>query len=164
MIQNMSRYKKIDLLTLFDVQALKQPQNGPEGLMKLSKCDCRFQGLAEQSLFMKFDKPVMAFVMKSSLANQISVRKQSFTLLDPIVSCISRKTSLTFRCIIISGWTLHVSARGGSTSYSLQTLSITSRLWAVLSVITKSMFERMSCSVYLKSVAAPVAEFAASGG
>ena len=97
----------------------------------------------------------MAVVMKSSFAKSLSVRKHSLTLSDPIVLWIRWNTSFTFLCIIIiNGWMLHVKAFGALISSSLQTLSITSKLWDVLSVITKSMFARISYSVDLRLVAA----------
>ena len=96
----------------------------------------------------------MALMMKSSFAKSISVRKHSLTLSDPIVLWIRRNNYFTFLCIIINGWMLHVKAFGALISTSLQTLSITSKLWDILSVITKSMFARISYSVYLKLVTA----------
>ena len=98
----------------------------------------------------------MAVVMKSSFAKSLSVRKHSLTLSDPIVLWIRWNSSFTFLCIIIiiNGWMLHVKAFGALISSSLQTLSITSKLWDILSVITKSMFARISYSVDLRLVVA----------
>ena len=54
------------------------------GDMKLSKCDCLFQGLAEKSLLMNEDRQVITFTIKDSLWNSTSTKKHSLIFAFPI--------------------------------------------------------------------------------
>ena len=109
-------------------------------LINRSKCCWWFQGFDEYSLLMKEVRQVIALYMKDSLQKSISVMKQSLMVLVPNASWISCHTSFTFLWNIIIGCTWQTRKSGiFSTCSCLQTSSITPKLWAVLSVITKSI-------------------------
>ena len=112
-----------------------------------------FQGFDEYSLLMKEIRQVIALYMKDSLRKSISVMKQSLMVLVLNASWISCHICFTFLWNIIIGCTWQTRKSGiFSTCSSLQTSSITSKLWAELSVTTKSTLFTKSLSLNFQAV------------
>ena len=87
---------------------------------------------AGQHLLIKFDRDLMAFIIKVSFWNSMSTIKQSFIFFWPIWLWIFWHSSLILPCIIKRGCTLHRTYLGVLlTPSSFATNSRTPKLWDV---------------------------------
>ena len=112
-----------------------------------------FHGLAEYSSQTKFNRHFMELMTKNSEWKPISKAFFNSVFTNHIMKFLTEFFYLPLKHI--RGWMLHKSTRGlFSTPSSSQTFSITFKLWAVLSLITKVIFLSISDVLYLYADAA----------